>query len=153
MWPNVKTGKVLLGSLLALATSHYSMEAQTDQKYLPADSTSDTVSAVAPSENKTKSSLFYYLVMSGKTQDQFRPLTQSERAESYAKRLFSPFLSDCGRLRGNNSMARRSSFVGARRGRIRPPVRELLRQTDGHTNLALGGRSGAARRQPLFSVR
>src|SRR5437773_11934620 len=62
MWPNVKTGKVLLGSLLALATSHYSMEAQTDQKYLPADSTSDTVSAVAPSENKTKSSLFYYLV-------------------------------------------------------------------------------------------
>ncbi len=92
MWPNVKTGKVLLGSLLALATSHYSMEAQTDQKYLPADSTSDTVSAVAPSENKTKSSLFYYLVMSGKTQDQFRPLTQSERAESYAKGLFSPFL-------------------------------------------------------------
>ena len=91
MWPNVKTGKVLLGALLTLATSHHLMEAETDKKYLPTDDTSDTASAVAPSENKTKSSLFYYLVMSGKTQDQFRPLTQSERAESYAKRLFSPF--------------------------------------------------------------
>jgi hypothetical protein len=92
MWPNVKAGKVLLGALLTLATSHHLMEAQTDKKYLPADDTSDTASAVAPSESKTKSSLFYYLVMSGKTQDQFRPLSQSERAESYAKGLFSPFL-------------------------------------------------------------
>ncbi len=65
MWPNVKTGKVLLGSLLALATSHYSMEAQTDQKYLPADSTSDTVSAVAPSENKTKQRRRNYFTFEG----------------------------------------------------------------------------------------
>jgi len=48
-------------------------------------------SAVAPSPNKATSSLFYFLVMSGKTQDQFRPLTQKQRTEAYAKGLFSPF--------------------------------------------------------------
>jgi len=48
-------------------------------------------SALAPSENKAASSLFYFLVMSGKTQDQFKPLSQKERAEAYAKGLFSPF--------------------------------------------------------------
>jgi hypothetical protein len=46
---------------------------------------------VAPSENKLTSSLFYFLLISGKTKDQFRPLTQKERAEVYAKGLLSPF--------------------------------------------------------------
>src|SRR6266404_6740375 len=99
MWPSVKTSKLFLGVLLTLA-SHKSMQAQTDEHNLPSDSTGDTEptaapsrdSAVTPSENKTKASLFYFLVMSGKTQDQFQPLTQSQRAEAYTKGLFSPFL-------------------------------------------------------------
>src|SRR6266404_4038569 len=99
MWPSVKTSKLFLGVLLTLA-SHKSMQAQTDEHNLPSDSTGDTEptaapsrdSAVTPSENKTKASLFYFLVMSGKTQDQFQPLTQSQRTEAYLKGLFSPFL-------------------------------------------------------------
>jgi hypothetical protein len=44
-----------------------------------------------PSENKAEASLFDFLVMSGKTQDQFQPLTQVQRAKEYAKGLVSPF--------------------------------------------------------------
>src|SRR5260221_12662693 len=98
MWPSVKTSKLLLGVLLTLA-SHNSMQAQTDEHNLPSDSTGDTEpaaapsrdSAVTPSENKTKATLFYFLAMSGKTHDQLQPLTQSQRAEAYTKVMCSPF--------------------------------------------------------------
>jgi len=65
------------------------MDAQTDEK---PDTTSAPESAVSPSHNRRRPSLFYFLVMSGKTQEQFQPLTQSERTEAYMKGLFSPFL-------------------------------------------------------------
>ncbi|HUI80222.1 MAG TPA: hypothetical protein VLY24_19990 [Bryobacteraceae bacterium] len=50
-------------------------------------------SAAAPTSEQSGAtkSLFYFLVMSGKTQDQFQPLTQGGRAAAYAKGLFSPF--------------------------------------------------------------
>lgn len=38
-----------------------------------------------------ESSLFYSLFMSGKTQDQFKPLTARERVKVYSEDLFSPF--------------------------------------------------------------
>src|SRR5229473_1290373 len=89
MWRNTWIAKSLLGALLTLAASSGVMDAQTDDK---PDTTSAPESAVSPSQNKAKASLFYFLVMSGKTQDQFQPLTQSQRTEAYVKGLFSPFL-------------------------------------------------------------
>ena len=65
------------------------MDAQTDDK---PDTASASESAEAPSHNKAKASLFYFLVMSGKTQDEFQPLTQSQRTDAYMRGLFSPFL-------------------------------------------------------------
>ena len=86
MGTNGKSRSAVLGALLALAASYNGLMAQSD----PHPDT--TESAVTPSKNKTEASLFYFLVMSGKTQGQFQPLTQSQRAEAYAKGLFSPFL-------------------------------------------------------------
>ncbi len=89
MWRNTWIAKSLLGALITLAASSVVMDAQTDDK---PDTTSPSESAVSPSQNKAKASLFYFLVMSGKTQDQFQPLTQSQRTDAYMKGLFSPFL-------------------------------------------------------------
>jgi len=53
--------------------------------------TSPSAQSIAPSANKTESSLFYFLNVSGRTQADFRPLTAAEKARFYAKGLFSPF--------------------------------------------------------------
>jgi len=47
--------------------------------------------STAPSTNRAESSLFYFLLMSGKTQADFRPLTGKGKADAYLKGLFSPF--------------------------------------------------------------
>ena len=92
MWRNNnRIAGSLLGALLTLAPFSKLAHAQTEN-LKPSDTTSASESAVSPSENKAKASLFYFLVMSGKTQDQFQPLTQSQRTEAYLKGLFSPFL-------------------------------------------------------------
>jgi hypothetical protein len=85
MWPIVSSHKVLLGIILILAASYNRMRAQADKEEV-------TTVTESPSQNKATASLFYFLVMSGKTQGQFQPLTQSQRAAAYAKGLFSPFL-------------------------------------------------------------
>jgi hypothetical protein len=46
----------------------------------------------APSENRTESSLFYFLNMAGKTQADFKPLTANQKAKFYAKGLISPVM-------------------------------------------------------------
>jgi len=116
---SIHNGSILVIAFLILIASQNVTYAQTDNKTVPSDSSADreatapspdssTVpspdssvasesvvatsnNAVAPSNNKVKNSLFYFLVMSGRTQDQFKPLTQKERTEAYAKGLFSPF--------------------------------------------------------------
>jgi len=45
----------------------------------------------SPSPNRAESSLFYFLMMSGRTQADFQPLTAADKAKVYAKGLFSPF--------------------------------------------------------------
>src|SRR5437899_4101335 len=89
MWRINWIYKSFLCELLTLVASSGVMDAQTDDK---PDTTSASELAVSPSHNKAKASLFYFLVMSGKTQDEFQPLTQSQRTEAYVKGLFSPFL-------------------------------------------------------------
>jgi hypothetical protein len=91
MCPNCKSSNLLLKAILTLAPLHTFLFAQTDSQNLSRD-TASASAPVAPSPNKAKASLFYFLAMSGKTQDQFVPLTQKKRAEAYAKGLFSPFL-------------------------------------------------------------
>ncbi len=82
----------LFSTLLILSASQRVMYAQTPDSSADRSTASPALdTSAAPSQNKATSSLFYFLIMSGKTQDQFRPLTQKERAEAYAKGLFSPF--------------------------------------------------------------
>jgi hypothetical protein len=60
---------------------------------VPSDGSQNTnVSNASPSSNRTESSLFYFLNMSGKTQADFKPLTAGEKAKFYARGLFSPVM-------------------------------------------------------------
>ncbi len=51
-----------------------------------------TLGSIAPSTNKTESSLFYFLNMSGRDRANFQPLTAKEKAEFYGKALFGPIM-------------------------------------------------------------
>jgi len=50
------------------------------------------MSSIAPSTNRTESSLYYFLNMSGRDQADFQPLTAREKAEFYRKALFGPVM-------------------------------------------------------------
>lgn len=47
--------------------------------------------SISPSTDKTKAALYYFLLMSGRTQTDFKRLTAEEKVKFYAKGLFSPF--------------------------------------------------------------
>jgi len=113
---NRQSGSVIAKSLigfLGLISSGSLAWAQTEGQYAAASSAdissdssatnvaapaSPTTSSSAISQPATESSpsgvessIFSSLFMSGKTQDQFKPMTPKERLRAYAKGLFSPF--------------------------------------------------------------
>jgi len=47
---------------------------------------------MAPSTNRTESSLFYFLNMSGRDKDNFAPLTGGQKAKFWAKGMFGPMM-------------------------------------------------------------
>jgi hypothetical protein len=101
---SVITG-TLLGLLPALICSGCIAPAQAQDQFARASSNDGpsnspganaAAGATATSQsstetNATESSIFYSLLMAGKTQDQFTPLTPKERLKVYAKDLFAPF--------------------------------------------------------------
>jgi len=102
-------GSVAAGMLFALIGAEGSVYAETFGKYAlesandSGDSPGATTAAPDPSpsataapssaggQSKVESSLFYYLYMTGKTQADFKPLTARQKANFWAKSLFSPF--------------------------------------------------------------
>jgi hypothetical protein len=97
-------GSALTGVLLALLATGGFARAQGESQ-VPAtgapgnisgasDSTAPLATSQASGEappGEVESSIFVSLFMSGKTQDQFKPLTSKERLKIYSEDLFSPF--------------------------------------------------------------
>jgi len=81
----------LLGAVLCLNSSQ-------DLGYAQTAASADRTAVPTPSETSTpegtsepSSNMATFLMMPGRTQDRFQPLTQKERAAEYAKSLISPF--------------------------------------------------------------
>jgi hypothetical protein len=102
-------GGALMGVLLTvLATGEFAHAQGVTPDLSPSasagmpDSAADAADSTAPAAvsqastdgapaNKVESSIFVSLFMSGKTQDQFKPLTSKERLKIYSEDLVSPF--------------------------------------------------------------
>lgn len=105
-------GGTLTGALLAVVATGGFARAQGEiQDPAPSasagapDATADAADSIAPAAtatisqdsteeatpSKLESSIFVSLFMSGKTQDQFKPLTSKERLKIYSEDLISPF--------------------------------------------------------------